>query len=187
MRWLAFAPLLIAVVIGGFFLWGLDPDRDPNAIPSVLISQPAPAFDLVAIEGLDTPGLSQADLVGNEGPVIVNVFASWCVPCRAEHAVLTALVEQEGQTLFGINYKDQPDDAVRWLNDLGNPYARIGSDLSGRAGIEWGISGVPETFIVAPDGTVLYRYVGPVVGDDAVETFRAALREADTWQPEAGS
>jgi cytochrome c biogenesis protein CcmG/thiol:disulfide interchange protein DsbE len=187
MRWLAFAPLLIAIVIGGFFLWGLDPDRDPNAIPSVLISQPAPAFDLEAVDGLDTLGLSRADLVENEGPVIVNVFASWCVPCRAEHAVLTALVEQEGQTLFGINYKDKPEDAVRWLNDLGNPYARIGSDLSGRAGIEWGISGVPETFIVAPDGTVLYRYVGPVVGEDAVETFRAALREANTWQPEAGS
>ena len=187
MRWLAFAPLLIAIVIGGFFLWGLDPDRDPNAIPSVLISQPAPAFDLEAVDGLDTLGLSRADLVEHEGPVIVNVFASWCVPCRAEHAVLTALVEQEGQTLFGINYKDKPEDAVRWLNDLGNPYARIGSDLSGRAGIEWGISGVPETFIVAPDGTVLYRYVGPVVGEDAVETFRAALREANTWQPEAGS
>lgn len=187
MRWLAFAPLLIAAVIGGFFLWGLDPDRDPNAIPSVLISQPAPAFDLEAVAGLDMPGLERADLVGNEGPVIVNVFASWCVPCRAEHAVLTALVEQEGRTLFGINYKDKPEDAVRWLNELGNPYARIGSDLSGRAGIEWGISGVPETFIVAPDGTVLYRYVGPVVGDDAVQTFRAALRDAEDWQPEAGS
>lgn len=187
MRWLAFAPLLIAAVIGGFFLWGLDPDRDPNAIPSVLISQPAPAFDLEAVAGLDTPGLARADLISNEGPVIVNVFASWCVPCRAEHAVLTSLVEQEGQTLFGINYKDKPEDAVRWLNELGNPYARIGSDLSGRAGIEWGISGVPETFIVAPDGTVLYRYVGPVVGDDAVQTFRAALRDAEDWQPEAGS
>lgn len=187
MRWLAFAPLLIAAVIGGFFLWGLDPDRDPNAIPSVLISQPAPAFDLEAVAELDTPGLSQSDLIGNDGPVIVNVFASWCVPCRAEHAVLTSLVEQEGQTLFGINYKDKPEDAVRWLNDLGNPYTRIGSDLSGRAGIEWGISGVPETFIVAPDGTVLFRYVGPVVGDDVVQAFRAALREAGNWQPEIGS
>ena len=186
MRWLASVPLLIATVIGGFFLWGLDPDRDPNAIPSVLISRPAPAFELEAVAGLDTPGLSRADLVGNERPVIVNVFASWCVPCRAEHAVLTAFVEQEERTLFGINYKDEPEDAVRWLDELGNPYARIGSDLTGRAGIEWGISGVPETFIVAPDGTVLYRYVGPVVGEDSVQRFRDALRDADAWTPETG-
>jgi cytochrome c biogenesis protein CcmG/thiol:disulfide interchange protein DsbE len=80
--------------------------------------------------------------------------------------------------LFGINYKDQPADAVNWLRNLGNPYERIGSDLSGRAGIEWGISGVPETFIVGGDGTVLYRYVGPIVGEEAVSTFRQALRQA---------
>ena len=80
--------------------------------------------------------------------------------------------------LFGINYKDKPEDAVKWLNKLGNPYERIGSDLSGRAGIEWGISGVPETFIVAGDGTVIYRYVGPIVGDKAVTKFRQALVQA---------
>ena len=114
-RVLALVPLLIALVFGGFFLWGLDPDRDPNALPSVLISQPAPDFALEPVEGLTTPGLSRADLATGDGPVIVNVFASWCVPCRAEHAVLTQLVEQENQTLFGINYKDKSTDAVRWL------------------------------------------------------------------------
>ncbi len=179
-RFLAFTPLVVALVFGIFFLWGLNPDRDPNAIPSVLISQPAPDFALEPLPGLQVPGLSRADLVGASGPVIVNVFASWCVPCRAEHAVLTALAENEGYTLFGINYKDKPEDALRWLNDLGNPYTRIGSDLNGRAGIEWGISGVPETFIVGGDGTVLYRYVGPVVGEEAVATFRAALEAANT-------
>lgn len=177
-RILAIAPIVIAVIIGAFFLWGLDPDRDPNAIPSVLISQPAPEFGLQPVAGTDVPGLSRADLVANERPVIVNVFASWCVPCRAEHAVLTALVENDGQILFGINYKDKPEDAARWLESLGNPYTRIGSDLDGRAGIEWGISGVPETFIVGANGTVLYRYVGPVVGDDAVAKFRVALKAA---------
>lgn len=181
-RALALIPLLIAVVFGGFFFWGLDPDRDPNDIPSVLISQPAPEFTLMDVEGLATPNFTRDDLVGNTGPVIVNVFASWCVPCRAEHAVLTQLVESEGQRLFGINYKDKPEDATRWLAELGNPYEKIGGDSTGRAGIEWGISGVPETFIVGPDGTVLYRYVGPVVGEDAVEKFREALVQAGAFE-----
>ena len=97
-RILAFIPLAIAAIFGGFFLWGLNPDRDPNNIPSVLISQPAPEFDLAAVDGLETPGLSRADLVGNPRPVIVNVFASWCVPCRAEHGVLTQMVEKDGLT-----------------------------------------------------------------------------------------
>lgn len=153
----------------------MNPDRDPNNIPSVLISQPAPEFDLAAVDGLETPGLSRADLVGNPRPVIVNVFASWCVPCRAEHGVLTQMVEKDGLTLLGINYKDKPLDATKWLAVLGNPYERIGSDLSGRVGIEWGLSGVPETFIVGSDGTVLFRYVGPVVGDTAISKFREAL------------
>lgn len=183
-RMLAFLPLLIAVVFGGFFLWGLNPDRDPNEVPSVLISQPAPEFDLEPVAGVDTPGLTRANLVGTETPVVLNVFASWCVPCRAEHAVLTSLAERDGIRLFGINYKDKPEDAARWLAELGNPYARIGSDLSGRAGIEWGISGVPETFIIGTDGTVLYRYVGPVVGETAVGEFREALVQAGAMHRE---
>ena len=186
-RILASAPLLIAAVFGAFFLWGLNPDRDPNAIPSVLISQPAPEFALEPVAGLVVPGLSRADLLATDRPMIVNVFASWCVPCRAEHAVLTALAEDEGQTLYGINYKDKPKDTVRWLKDLGNPYQRIGSDATGRAGIEWGISGVPETFIVGAGGIVLYRYVGPVVGDEAIATFRAALKAAGALPEGAGS
>ncbi|MCK0137920.1 DsbE family thiol:disulfide interchange protein [Aliiroseovarius sp. F47248L] len=177
-RFLAATPILIALVLGAFFLWGLNPERDPNAIPSVLISQPVPEFDLDALDGVGVPGLSQAYLTDNPAPVVVNVFASWCVPCRAEHAVLTQMVERDGVRLMGINYKDKPEDARAWLEDLGNPYERIGSDLNGRAGIEWGISGVPETFIVSGDGTVLYRYVGPVVGPDAEEKFATALTQA---------
>ena len=179
-RAIAALPVLIALILGAFFIWGLNPNRDPNAIPSVLISQPAPNFDLPAVEGVGVRGLSRDNLFGNSDPVVVNVFASWCVPCRAEHAVLTRMVERDGVRLFGINYKDKPEDERAWLENLGNPYERIGSDLNGRAGIEWGISGVPETFIVACDGTVLYRYVGPVVGAEAEEKFATALAHART-------
>lgn len=179
-RSLAALPILIALVFGAFFLWGLNPNRDPNAIPSVLISQPAPTFDLSPVEGVGVPGLSRENLIGNPEPVVLNVFASWCVPCRAEHAVLTRMVERDSIRLFGINYKDKPEDARAWLENLGNPYELIGSDLNGRAGIEWGISGVPETFIVAGDGTVLYRYVGPIVGADAEAEFATALAQART-------
>ena len=185
-RVFAIVPLLVAGIFGGFFLWGLNPERDPNGIPSVLISQPVPKFKLEPVEGLETLGLSKADLTDNSGPVIVNVFASWCVPCRAEHEVLTKLVERDGQRLFGINYKDKPKDAVRWLAQLGNPYERIGSDITGRTGIEWGISGVPETFIVGSDGTVLYRYVGPVIGEAAIAKFRAALVQAGALKGASG-
>ena len=181
-RLLAFAPLIIAAIFGGFFVWGLNPDRDPNEIPSVLISQPVPEFTLEKIAGLETASFSEADLEKLDKPIIVNLFASWCVPCRAEHTVLTNLVERDGARLFGINYKDKPEDAVNWLEELGNPYERIGSDLNGRAGIEWGISGVPETFIISEKGTVLYRYVGPVVGKEAEQKFRTALIEAGAIQ-----
>ncbi|MBO9423009.1 DsbE family thiol:disulfide interchange protein [Labrenzia sp. R4_2] len=177
-RTLAFAPLVIALVVGAFFLWGLNPDRDPNEIPSVLIAQPAPAFSLGPIPGVPALGLSRKNLVNNEGPIVLNVFASWCVPCRAEHSVLTSFVERNGVTLFGMNYKDKSEDAARWLAELGNPYERIGADVSGRAGLEWGISGVPETFIVASDGTVVFRYVGPIVGETAIKKFKTALVEA---------
>lgn len=186
-RLIAVLPLAVAVVLGAFFVWGLNPERDPSEIPSVLISQPAPEFDLPSVPGVDVPGLARTDLTDNPGPVVVNVFASWCVPCKAEHAVLTRFVERDGLRLFGINYKDKPEDAATWLSDLGNPYARIGSDRSGRAGIEWGISGVPETFIVGRDGTVLYRYVGPIVGEDAVAKFTTALTQAGALDRELGS
>ena len=173
-----FIPLIIAMIILGAGYWGLNPDRNPNAIPSVLISQPAPEFDLPAVPGLERPGLSKADLMGRSDPAVVNVFASWCVPCRAEHKVLTRLAREQGFDLMGINYKDKTEDAVRWLSELGNPYVRIGQDLSGRAGIEWGISGVPETFIVDGDGTVVWRYVGPIATEASQNELRAALAEA---------
>lgn len=183
-RFLLFLPLVVALGIGGFALWGLWADRNPKEVPSALISKPAPEFDLPPIPGVDVPGLKRADLTAGGPPVLVNVFASWCVPCKAEHAVLSRLVREKGVVLYGINYKNKAEDARNWLADLGNPYSRIGFDLNGRVAIEWGLTGVPETFIVRGDGTVVYRYVGPIIGADAQKKVMSALREAG-WK-EAG-
>ena len=178
MKKLLFAlPLLIAVIIGGFSIWGLSGGRDPGRIPSVLISKPVPAFELPAVEGVDVPGLAQSDLKGSGGLVLVNAFASWCGPCRAEHPILTRIAREQELELVGINYKDKPNDAADWLDELGNPYRRIGSDQNGRAGIEWGLSGVPETFLIGPDGTILYREAGPVVGD-GLRRLQEAITQA---------
>ena len=179
-RFVMLVPLLIAVIVGGFFLWGLDPDRDPSSIPSVLIAQPAPEFALEPVDGVAVPGFSRADLIGNSGAVVVNVFASWCVPCRAEHAVLTSFVERDGIRLFCINYKDKPKDAAAWLKKMGNPYELIGSDISGRAGIEWGISGVPETFIINKHGIIVHKAIGPRdwATDDAMAAFAQLVEQS---------
>ena len=176
-RVLVFLPVLVVLVLGGFFYWGLNPDRDPNAIPSALIDDAVPSFALSGVEGVATPGLSTADLATGE-PILVNFFASWCVPCRAEHGVLTRMVRQEGVRLMGINYTDKGPDAAAWLRELGNPYERIGADLKGRVGIDWGISGVPETFVIDGNGVIVYRYVGPVVQQEAQAAIRAALTAA---------
>lgn len=161
-RSLLFAlPLLVFALAAGFFLWGLHPDRDPDSIPSTRLGKPAPTFALPAIEGVERPGLESADLSG-QGVVMVNIFASWCLPCKAEHPLLTKLAEHEGVTLMGINYQDKAVDAAKWLDELGNPYSRIGADSNGRVGIDWGITGVPETFILNTNGEVVYRHVGPL-------------------------
>ena len=160
-RLLFILPLLIFAIGAAFLYWGLNPERDPAAIPSVLIDEPAPQFELPPIEASATPGLSTADLAGGQ-ITVVNIFASWCLPCRAEHPLLVDLAEQRDVRLVGINYKDKPEDALAWLEELGNPYEAIGADENGRAGIEWGISGVPETFILDREGTIRYRHVGPI-------------------------
>lgn len=160
-RLLFILPLAIFLIAGAFFLWGLDPERDPSAIPSALIDRPAPEFALSPIEGTEGPGLSTADLAG-EGVTLVNFFASWCLPCRAEHPLLVRLSQEDGVRIVGINYKDKPEEARKWLEELGDPYARIGADQDGRAAIEWGVTGVPETFIVDAQGRIRYRHIGPI-------------------------
>lgn len=177
MRRLIFlAPLLVFTVIAAWVAVPLLTGDDPSELPSALIDRPAPDFDLAPLPG-DRPGLARADLGGR--PALVNVFASWCVPCLAEHPILTRLAEEEGVALYGINYKDEPVDAVAWLDDHGNPYARIGVDYDGRAGIEWGVYGVPETFVVDADGRIRYRHAGPITPTVANETLLPLIRRLE--------
>jgi len=173
-RLLFLLPLLIFVVIAGYFLWGLGPDRDPSSVPTVMIDKATPTFDLPAVPGLDQPGLATPDLAGGE-VVMVNFFASWCVPCRAEHAFLTELAERSGVPLYGINHRDKPEAAVAWLAELGNPYQRIGAD-AGRGAVEWGVTGVPETFIVDGEGRIRYHHRGPLVPDVITREVEPLLR-----------
>ncbi|MEQ8932095.1 MAG: DsbE family thiol:disulfide interchange protein [Nitratireductor sp.] len=154
---LAFMPLAVAAVLGVVLAWGLT--RDPSTLPSTLIGKPVPAFELPPVKGR-TLGLSSTDLKGEVS--LVNVFASWCVACRAEHPLFMKLAAQGTVPLHGLNYKDQPDDAAQWLDSLGDPYTRTGADISGRVAIDWGVYGVPETFVVSADGRVAYKHIGPV-------------------------
>ena len=176
-RLLFLLPVAVFAVIAGYFLLGLAPDRDPSSVPTAMIDKPTPSFDLPAVPGLETPGLATADLASGE-VVMVNFFASWCVPCRAEHAFLTDLAARSGVPLYGINHRDKPEDAVAWLAELGNPYRRIGAD-AGRAAVEWGVTGVPETFIIDGAGRIRYHHRGPLVPDvigREVEPLLSALR-----------
>ncbi len=136
--------------------------RDPSAIPSQLIDRPVPEFSLPPVRAGDQ-GLATADLKGR--PALLNVFASWCVPCRLEHPVLMRL-EAEGVTIHGIDWKETPQEGAAWLDEHGDPYNRAGNDEPGRIGIDLGITGVPETFVVDRHGRVRYKLVGPLTPED---------------------
>ena len=151
-------PLAVFVVLAVNCALGLR--LDPRIIPSALIAQPVPTFDLPPIEGGAGNGFSSADLAGRVSAV--NVFASWCLPCRAEHPLVTRLGKIKGVALYGINYKDKPAEALAWLNELGNPYRQIGADSKGRVAIDWGVYGLPETFIIDKNGRIRYKHVGPM-------------------------
>ena len=174
--------LLFLLPLIGFFavtVWGglaLFRDGSARLPPSTLIDQPVPDFALPPLRADDTDGLATADLAGG-GPVLVNVFASWCVPCLAEHPLLTRLAEEEGVVIHAINFKDTPADARAWLARHGDPFARIGIDPEGRGGIEWGVTGVPETFVVDGDGRVRWRYAGPLTPPVVDQTLRPLLAE----------
>ena len=169
-RILFLLPILIVAALVAFFWRGLDPNRDPRALPSALIGKPAPAVDLPGlIEG--APRLQLASFKGK--PVAVNFFASWCLPCRAEHPFLKQLSADLGVPFIGIAWKDKSDAARSYLADLGDPYAATGADDSGRTGIDFGITGVPETFLVDGDGIIRYRLAAPIT-DDALKAQLAA-------------
>lgn len=154
---------------------------DPKTIPSVLIDKPVPEFDLPAVQGR-TAGLSSADL--RQGDVnIVNVFASWCVACKAEHPLFMNLKERGVVPVNGLNYKDKPDQAEAWLERYGDPYVRTGADISGRVAIDFGVYGVPETFIIDGAGNIAYKHIGPVsreILDNTLLPCVARLREGKT-------
>ena len=166
---------LIAFVLMVLFGWGLF--RGADDLPSALLGKPVPEFALPPVLGREE-GLSTQDLIGHVS--LVNVFASWCVPCRAEHPLFMELSATGEVPLYGINYKDPPDQARAWLDELGDPYARIGADINGRAGIEWGVYGVPETYVIAPDGTIAYRHVGPITRAILQETLLPIVRDHKT-------
>jgi cytochrome c biogenesis protein CcmG/thiol:disulfide interchange protein DsbE len=172
----AFAGLAVA------FAWGLT--RNPQELPSTLIGKPVPAFSLPPVQGR-TLGLSSGDLKGQVS--LVNVFASSCVACRAEHPLLLQLAAHKTLPINGLNYKDAPQDAADWLDALGDPYARTGADRDGRVAIDWGVTGVPETFVVDASGIVVYKQIGPVTQqalDDTILPLLARLQqESEGKQP----
>ena len=167
------APPVLFACLAALFYVGMQRD-DPDALPSVFIGKPAPP---VPEQGLDgRPPLSDADLRSGE-VTIVNFWASWCPPCRAEHPTLKAL-DAEGLRVAGINFKDEESQAQRYLTDDGDPFFATGFDPKGVTSIDWGVTAPPETFIVAGDGTVLFRYAGPLIGSDYEQRFRPALDAA---------
>jgi cytochrome c biogenesis protein CcmG/thiol:disulfide interchange protein DsbE len=150
-------PVLVFLGLAVAFAYGLT--RNPQELPSVLIGKPVPQFSLPPVKGR-TLGLSSADLVGEVS--LVNVFASWCVACRYEHPFFMELKAQGIVPIHGINYKDKPDDAAEWLDTRGDPYTRIGADIDGRVAIDWGVTGVPETFVIDRQGRIAYKQIGPI-------------------------
>lgn len=159
MRYALFAlPLIALVALVAIFATSID--RDAGLVRSVLIDKPAPQFTLAPVEGLDVPGFDTAALTGE--PTVVNVFASWCIPCRDEHPLLEALKAETGIRMFGINHSDAPENARAFLAELGNPYDAVGADRDRRVSIDWGVYGVPETFLVDANGVITFKHVGPL-------------------------
>lgn len=165
-------PFGLFFALSALFYERLTDGGNPAVIPSALINKPVPDFAMPALEGLTddngpVPGFSNADLKGDV--TLVNVWGSWCGPCRAEHPYLMALAERDDIRIFGINQKDKPANARRFLGSLGNPYEAVGVDPRGRVSIDWGVYGVPETFVVNAQGCITHKHVGPLT-DELVQT-----------------
>jgi cytochrome c biogenesis protein CcmG/thiol:disulfide interchange protein DsbE len=172
-RWLLFLPIAVFAALAALFFIRLYAG-DASLLPSALIGRQVPHFDLRPLPDVQTPGLSDSDL--RTGRVtLVNVFASWCVPCHAEHPVLMQISRdpqlEERVALVGLAYKDEPENTRRFLGQSGNPFVRIGIDASGRTAIDFGVYGVPETYVIKGDGTIAYRFIGPL----SEESFRQVL------------
>jgi len=179
-RWLLALPLVGFVALAAIFWFRLG-SGDPSRIPSALIGHPAPQTALPPLAGLvsngaQVPGLDPAVFKGKVS--VVNVWASWCVPCHDEAPLLTELARDNRLQIVGINYKDSADNARRFLGRYGNPYRIVGVDGNGRAAIEWGVYGVPETFVVGREGTIVYNLVGPVTADNINTVLHAEIEKA---------
>jgi cytochrome c biogenesis protein CcmG/thiol:disulfide interchange protein DsbE len=179
-RGLLLLPLVLFLALAGLFFFRLGTD-DPSKIPSALIGQPAPQTDLPPLEGLardgkPVPGLSTDSFEGTV--TLVNVWASWCVPCHDEIPFLAQLSKDSRIRLVGINYKDHADNARRFLNRYGNPFAATGTDDRGRAAIDWGVYGVPETFLIGRDGRIAYKLIGPINADNLARVLGPEIDKA---------
>jgi len=172
MRRLLFVlPVLLFLALAGYFALALRPDYDPHALPSAMIDKEAPPFNLA---GLNGEGIARDALKG--GPVLINFFASWCVPCRVEHPLLMRLSEREHVPLYGIAYKDRAEDAAKLLAQFGDPYRRIGLDPDGRAGLDFGVYGVPETYVIDAEGHIRKRFVGPLTAQQVEQELLPLLK-----------
>lgn len=176
MRRLVFLlPILIAAILVAAFWIGLDPQRDKSVLPSALVGKPAPAVDLPSV----SEGAPRLTLDSFKGRLIaINFFASWCLPCRAEHPLLKQISAELGVPVIGIAWKDKPDASRAFLAELGDPYAATGTDQNGRTGIDFGITGVPETFLVDGNGIVRYRFAGPLSPEGLRNELVPAITEA---------
>jgi cytochrome c biogenesis protein CcmG/thiol:disulfide interchange protein DsbE len=174
-RFLSFLPLAFFLLLTVYFALGLR--EDPSEIPSQLIDEPLPSFDLAPIEGLEQ-GLSNRDLIGQVS--LLNVFGSWCPPCAIEHPMLMQISRSGQVPIYGIDWKDEPGAGARWLERHGNPYVRVGDDEAGTLAIDLGLTGAPETFLVDREGRVRYRHVGVITEADWRDTLQPMIEELQT-------
>ena len=179
-RLIVLLPLVVFLALAALFLFRLGAG-DPSKLPSALIGRPVPNTPLPAVEGLvrdgaPVPGIANADFKGAVS--LVNVWASWCVPCHDEAPLLMQLADDKRIRILGINYKDQPENARRFIGRYGNPFAAVGTDANGRASIDWGVYGVPETFLIGRDGRIAYKLVGPISPENLAATLKPQIEKA---------
>jgi len=168
-------PLALFFVLTGYFLISLRPGHDTHELPSAMLNKPAPSFDIPDLG--DDNRLSLAGLKGR--PVVVNFFASWCQPCRVEHPLLLRLAQEDHLTLYGIAYKDKPEDSTRLLATFGNPFKQVGVDREGRVGLDFGVYGVPETYVIDANGVIRKRFVGPLTAEAVEKELMPMLKQLE--------
>ncbi len=171
--WKFIVPFGIFALLGAFLFVGLQ--RDPSYVPSPLIGKPAPEFTLPSLQDASYP-VSSKDLRGQ--PWVLNVWGTWCGGCRQEHETLVAIAQQNAVPLIGLNWKDDNAAAQQWLRELGNPYAAVAEDKEGRVAIDWGVYGAPETFLIGPDGIVIYKHIAPMTMEVWMKEFMPRIQAA---------